>query len=210
MSTSSWGGSIPTQRCDTAADEQAGAYRRRYGADAEVHDQHQAEMYRIHADRGCDRQEDRRENQNCGSQIQEHAHDEKEYVHDQEDDVSVAGNAHQSIGDRTRNAREGHNVGHDRGCRNQEQDGRGADHRICEHVIVIAEGDLTIADRKNRAVQDAVLSLYEKGGMNALKPKTRGRKEREKRLLSANQESEIQKLIRDKRWPLHKQDQVSA
>ena len=112
-------------------------------------------MYRIHADRGCDRQEDRRENQNCGSQIQEHAHDEKEYVHDQEDDVSVAGNAHQSIGDRTRNAREGHNVGHDRGCRNQEQDGRGADHRICEHVIVIAEGDLTIADRKNRAVQDA-------------------------------------------------------
>ena len=51
----------------------------------------------------------------------------------------------------------------------------------------------------SRPMVDAVLSLYEKGGMNALKPKTRGRKEREKRLLSANQESEIQKLIRDKR-----------
>ena len=51
----------------------------------------------------------------------------------------------------------------------------------------------------SRPMVDAVLSLYEKGGMNALKPKTRGRKDREKRLLSANQESEIQKLIRDKR-----------
>ena len=138
---------------NAAADEQAGANRRRDGADAQVHDQHEAEVHVAHADAAGDRQEDRREDQHGRRQIQEHAHDQQEDVHDQQQHIAVAGNAHEHLGDGRRDTRVGHDVGHDGGGRDQEQDRRAALHRVSQQVVEGLEVHLTIDDRQQAAVQ---------------------------------------------------------
>ena len=74
------GNALDLDLADAAANEQAGADGRSDGADTQVHDEHDAELDIAHADAAGDGQEDRGEDQNGRSQVQEHAHDQQEAV----------------------------------------------------------------------------------------------------------------------------------
>ena len=147
------GNAFDLDLADTTAHEQAGTDRRGDRADAQVHDEHDAELHIAHADAAGDGQEDGGEDQNRRGQIQEHTHDQQEHVHDQQDDVAVAGNAHQRIADSGRDAGVAHDVGHDGGSGDQEQDGSAALHGVCQQIVETLEGHLLIQDGQQAAVQ---------------------------------------------------------
>lgn len=105
---------LDTDFTDAAAHEEHGAYRRGHIAHAHVEDQHNAELDAGHAQAFCDRQEDGGEDQDCRSDVHEHAYNQQDHIHQQEDDDLVGGNAHDGGTDGCRNPGVGHNKGHGR------------------------------------------------------------------------------------------------
>ena len=140
---------------DTAADEQNRADRRGDVAQAHIEDQHNAELDLRHAKAGSDGQEDRGENQDGRGDVHEHADDQQVDVHEQEDDVLVVSQAHQAVGDGCRDAGVGHNKGHGRGGRDQEQDDAGRFGGVEQDAKEAFEVDALIDDGKNQAVEKA-------------------------------------------------------
>ena len=139
---------------NAAADKQNGANRRGDVAQAHVEDEHNAELDLRHAKAGGDGQEDRGENQDGRGDVHEHADDQQDDVHEQEDDVLVAGQTHQAVGDGCRDAGVGHNEGHGRGGRNQEQDDAGRFGGVEQDAKEAFEVDALIDDGKNQAVEN--------------------------------------------------------
>lgn len=139
---------------DAAADEQNRANRRGDVAQAHVEDQHNAELDLRHAKVHSNGQENRGEDQDSWGDVHEHADNQQDDIHEQEDDVLVAGQAHQAIGDGCRDAGVGHNEGHGGGGRNQEQDDAGRFGGVEQDVKEAFEVDALIDDGKNQAVEN--------------------------------------------------------
>ena len=105
-----------------AAGEQDGTHRRGDGADAQVHADHDAELDGVHPEGLADGQEDRGENQDGGGGVHEGADDQQDDVHQGEDEVLVAGEGEDAVGDQVGQTGEGHDPGHDGGQADHQGD----------------------------------------------------------------------------------------
>ena len=139
---------------DAAADKQNRTDRRGDVAQAHIENQHDAELNLGHAKARGDGQENRGENQDGRRDVHEHTDDQQDDVHQQEDDVLVVGQAHQAIGDGSRDARVRHDKGHCGGSRNQEQDDAAGLGRVQQDAQEALEINALVDDGENQAVQN--------------------------------------------------------
>ena len=81
---------------DAAAHEQNGANRRGHVAHAHIEDEHNAELNAGHSQAFRDGQEDGSENQDGRRDVHEHAYNQQDDVHQEENHDGVGGHTHDS------------------------------------------------------------------------------------------------------------------
>ena len=138
---------------DAASHEENGTHRRCNITKTHVENQHHAELNVAHAEALGNGQENRCKDQDGRGDIHEHADNQQDNVHEQEDDVLVAGQTHESAGNGCRNAGVSHDEGHCRGSRDQEQNDAAGLRRIKENPQEGLHVDALVKNREDQAVE---------------------------------------------------------
>ena len=108
-----------------AAGEQNGTHRRGDGANAEIHADHDAELNGVHPEGLADGQEDGSEDQHCRGWVHKGAHDEQDDVHQDQNDILVAGEGQDAVGNEIGQTGESHDPRHDGGQTDHQGDDAG-------------------------------------------------------------------------------------
>ena len=108
-----WFGDTGDRRLsNTATNEQTRSHRRRTQTNAQIRDQHDAEVNWVHSQRHHDRQKNRCENQNGRRHVHKRTHHDQQQVDDDQNHDWIFGQTQQSGTDRLRNVGHRHDPAH--------------------------------------------------------------------------------------------------